>query len=58
MYESLPLTLVERDELGQVPDLSIRSLACTGSGDGASNFRPFGRTASVVSAAYLPTRLS
>jgi hypothetical protein len=25
---------------GRVPDLSVRSLYCTGSGDGASDFRP------------------
>jgi hypothetical protein len=40
--ESLPLTPAERGEPGRVPDLSVRSLACTGSGDGASNFGPRG----------------
>jgi hypothetical protein len=32
----------------RVPDLSVRSLTCTGSGDGTSGFGPLGPTASAV----------
>jgi hypothetical protein len=46
--ELLLLTPAERGEPGRVPDLSVRLLACTGSGDGAPNFGPLGPMASGV----------
>ena len=40
--ELLPLTPAKRGEPGRVPDLSIRSLAYTGSSDSSSSYKPVG----------------